>query len=97
MDPKEELEKRAIARLDGEDPSNRDLADGVKVIIGRLWTKEDLREFVQHEQAAFCANCTRVKGARVSLRERWAMGIITTLVGTLCAALGYYIKSGVAQ
>ena len=56
MDPREELEKQALARLDKPEPSNRDLADVLKVIINRLWSKDDLRDFVTKEHQAMCAN-----------------------------------------
>ena len=93
MDPKEELEKQALARLDKPEPSNRDLADVLKVIINRLWTKDDLRDFVTKEHQAMCANCTKTKPS-LSAWEKWLMGIVGTLVAAMCATVYYFIKAG---
>lgn len=90
MDPKEELEKQALARLDKPEPSNRDLADVLKVIINRLWSKDDLRDFVTKEHQAMCANCTKAKSG-FSTWEKWLMGLVGTLVTALCGML-YYTK-----
>jgi len=93
MDPKEELEKQALARLDKPEPSNRDLADVLKVIINRLWSKDDLRDFVTKEHQAMCANCTKSKPG-LSAWEKWLMGIVGTLVAALCTVIYYFTKTG---
>jgi len=93
MDPKEKLEEMALARLDSPEPSNRDLADALKVIINRLWSKEDLREFVSKEHQEMCANCDKGKLAP-GTREKWLMGLVGTLVAAVCAALYYFTKGG---
>ena len=93
MDPKEELEKQALARLDKPEPSNRDLADVLKVIINRLWSKDDLRDFVTKEHQAMCSNCTKAKPG-LSAWEKWLMGIAGTLVAALCAVVYYFTKTG---
>ena len=90
MDPKEKLEEMAIERLDSLEPSNRDLADALKVIINRLWSKDDLRDFVTKEHQAMCANCTKTKPAW----EKWLMGIVGTLVTALCGTVYYFVKTG---
>lgn len=92
MDPREKLEELALARLDSPDPSNRDLADALKVIINRLWTKEDLRNFVAMEHREMCANCTKVK-PRITAFDKWLMWIVGTIVTALCGAL-YYFTGG---
>ena len=94
MDPREELEKQALARLDKPEPSNRDLADVLKVIINRLWSKDDLRDFVTKEHQAMCANCTKTKPAGLTAWEKWLMGIVGTLVAALCAVVYYFTKTG---
>ena len=91
MDPREELEKQALARLDKPEPSNRDLADVLKVIINRLWSKDDLRDFVTKEHQEMCANCTKSKPG-FSTWEKWLMGLVGTLVTALCGALVYFMK-----
>lgn len=91
MDPREELEKQALARLDKPEPSNRDLADVLKVIINRLWSKDDLRDFVTNEHRALCANCTKSKPG-LSLWDKWMMGLVGTLIMALCGALCYFTK-----
>lgn len=93
MDPREELEKRTLARLDSPDPSNRDLADALKMIINRLWSKDDLRDFVSKEHQQMCAACTKVAPG-FSTWEKWLMGIVGTLVTALCGALCYLMKAG---
>ena len=94
MDPKEKLEEMAIERLDSLEPSNRDLADALKVIINRLWSKDDLRDFVTKEHQAMCANCTKTKPAGLTAWEKWLMGIVGTLVAALCAVVYYFTKTG---
>ena len=94
MDPREELEKQALARLDKPEPSNRDLADVLKVIINRLWSKDDLRDFVTKEHQEMCANCTKTKPAGLTAWEKWLMGIVGTLVAALCAVVYYFTKTG---
>ena len=94
MDPREELEKQALARLDKPEPSNRDLADVLKVIINRLWSKDDLRDFVTKEHQAMCANCTKTKQAGLTAWEKWLMGIVGTLVTALCGTVYYFVKTG---
>lgn len=93
MDPREKLEKMALARLDSPEPSNRDLADALKVIINRLWSKDDLRDFVTKEHQEMCANCTKT-GPGLSAWEKWMMGIVGTLVAALCAVIYYFTKTG---
>ena len=93
MDPKEKLEEMALERLDSPEPSNRDLADALKVIINRLWTKDDLRDFVSKEHQAMCANCDKSK-PKLSTWDKWLMGIVGTLVTALCGALYYFTKTG---
>jgi len=94
MDPKEKLEEMALERLDSPEPSNRDLADALKVIINRLWTKDDLRNFVSQEHQAMCANCDKAKKHGLTLWDKWAMGLVGTLVTALCGALYYFTKVG---
>ena len=94
MDPKEKLEEMAIERLDSLEPSNRDLADALKVIINRLWSKDDLRDFVTKEHQTMCANCTKTKPAGLTAWEKWLMGIVGTLVAALCAVVYYFTKTG---
>ena len=93
MDPKEKLEEMALERLDSPEPSNRDLADALKVIIHRLWSKDDLRDFVNKEHQAMCANCTKAKPS-MSAWEKWLMGIVGTLVPVLCGVIYYFMKGG---
>ena len=93
MDPREKLEEMALARLDSPEPSNRDLADALKVIINRLWSKDDLRDFVTKEHQEMCANCTKT-GPGLSASTPLAMGIVGTLVAALCAVIYYFTKTG---
>ena len=94
IEPKDELDRRTIERLDRPEPTNRDLADGLKLVLNRLWSKEDLRDFVQREQAIICEHCEKVKQAGLSSREKWFMGVTGTLIATLCGVIGYFIKAG---
>ena len=91
MDPKEKLEEMAIVRLDSPDPSNRDLADAVKVIINRLWSREELRDFVVKEHQEKCANCTKAKPG-LSVWDKWLMGLVGTIITALCGSLCYFTK-----
>ena len=91
MDPREKLEEMAISRLDEPEPSNRAIADALKVIINRLWTKDDLRDFVVREHQEMCANCTKAR-PRLTPWEKWLMGVTGTLIAALCGVLYYFTK-----
>ena len=57
MEPKDQLERQAIERLDGKNPSIKDVADAVKVIYWRLWSKDDLDEIIADKHRELCEQC----------------------------------------
>ena len=98
MDPKEYLEKKTLDRLDAADPSNKDLADALKMIYGRLWSKDELTALIVQTHHALCSKCDKVQTCKgtatiAGIDAKWACGLITTLVSAVCAALAYFIKT----
>ena len=57
MEPKDQLERQAIERLDGKNPSIKNVADAVKVIYWRLWSKDDLDEIIADKHRELCEQC----------------------------------------
>lgn len=95
LEPKEYLERKTLDRLDAPDPSNKDLADALKMIYGRLWSKDELTALIVQTHHALCSKCDKVQTCRTvgGVDVKWACGIISTLVGAVCAALAYFIKT----
>lgn len=56
-EPKDILDENVIERLNAEDPTNRDIAEGLKLVIRMLWSEERLREVVREEHRQLCESC----------------------------------------
>lgn len=59
LEPKEFLEKRTLERLDSNDPTMQDLANGIKMLLARLWTKEELDAQIIATHNRLCMSCPR--------------------------------------
>lgn len=84
---KEKAESEIVARLVGDDPSNRHIAEGVLLILEKMWSEERLAEFIDARHNALCKECSR---ARLSKKVIAAFGALGT---GLITALGALFKS----
>lgn len=51
------LDEKTIDGLNAEEPSTRALADGIKLILRKLWSREDLEELIDKRHNQLCENC----------------------------------------
>lgn len=56
-EPKDILDENVIERLNAANPTNRDIAEGLKLVIRMLWSKEQLEEYIDTLLDEKCANC----------------------------------------
>ena len=64
--PKDILDENVIERLNAANPTNRDIAEGLKLVIRMLWSKEQLEEYIESKLEEKCANCElRTQGAQL--------------------------------
>lgn len=56
-EPKDILEEGIISRLNGDNPSNRDIAEGVKYVIMKLWSEEQLNSIIDRRHKELCERC----------------------------------------
>ena len=56
-EPKDILDENVIERLNAANPTNRDIAEGLKLVIRMLWSKEQLEEYIEKKLEEKCANC----------------------------------------
>ena len=56
-EPKDILDENVIERLNAANPTNRDIAEGLKLVIRMLWSKEQLEEYIERKLEEKCANC----------------------------------------
>ena len=56
-EPKDILEEGIIGRLNGENPSNRDIAEGVKYVIMKLWSEDQLNDIIDRRHKELCEHC----------------------------------------
>lgn len=53
----EYLDEKTLDRLNADEPSNRDLADGIKLILRKLWSEDDIKELITERHKELCAEC----------------------------------------
>lgn len=56
-EPKDILEEGIIGRLNGKNPSIRDIAEGVKFVIMKLWSEEQLNSIIDRRHREMCEQC----------------------------------------
>ena len=88
-DLKKEHERNVIARLDAPDPTNRDLAGVLKLMLEKMWDEKRLAEFVTAQHNALCTHC-QARGGRVSWKL--ASGLIA-LATSLAGTVAYLVRA----
>ena len=53
----EYLDEKTLDRLNTDEPSNRDLADGIKLILRKLWSEDDITALIDERHKELCAEC----------------------------------------
>lgn len=89
MEAKEIIEQQTLARLDKEEPTAKDLADGIKLLAGKMWSKEEMTAFIDARHNALCASCKHYK-PKAEAKEDAPETItakLVAIVGGACAAL----------
>lgn len=51
------LDEKTLDGLNKDEPSNRELADGLKLILRKLWSKEELDEMIENKHRELCEHC----------------------------------------
>ena len=51
------LDERTLDGLNKDEPSNRELADGIKLILRKLWSEDDMNGLIDRRHWELCENC----------------------------------------
>ena len=51
------LDEKTLDGLNKDEPSNRELADGIKLILRKLWSEEDMNQLIERKHKELCENC----------------------------------------
>lgn len=51
------LDEKTLDGLNKDEPSNRELADGLKLILRKLWSREELDEIIENKHRELCEHC----------------------------------------
>lgn len=51
------LDEKTLDGLNKDEPSNRELADGLKLIIRKLWSREELDDIIAEKHRELCEHC----------------------------------------
>lgn len=87
MEPKEYIERQTLDRLSAENPSTKDLGDGIRMLYSRLWSKEELTNLIAQTHHRLCAKCTKNDD------RGWYQKVIWALITAGCTALAYFCKN----
>lgn len=101
MEPKEYLEQQTLSRLAADNPSIKDVAEGVKMIYSRLWSKDEITALIVQTHTALCVECPHVKKQGIKdfqytdakEDKKWYQKVIWLLLTTAGAVVGYFIKN----
>lgn len=91
---KHEMERQIIAKLDKEDPTNKDLGQVLGLIVEKMWSEERLANYIKTIHSAECASCKKAGSVKWYKRIIYAL---VGLVGTLVGLVKYYAGMGAAQ
>lgn len=87
VEAKDYLDQQTINRLDADEPSTKDIADGVKLLIRKMWSKEELGEFVEKKHDELCKRCPlRVQSGGNGDRDGISLKLVA-IIGSLCGAI----------
>lgn len=88
MEPKDIIDQQTLARLDKPHPTSKDLADGIKMIAGKLWSKDEMTDFIDSRHAELCARCPRFVVHPPSQSQSDTLTVkLVAIVGSTSAAL----------
>lgn len=82
---KDENEREIVHSLCKEDPSIKDVAMAVRLIITKMWSEDRMEAFVESRHNELCKSCPRAANQKAGWK------LVTSLVatiGTLGTALG---------
>ena len=51
------LDEKTLDGLNKDEPSNRELADGIKLILRKLWSEDDMNQLIDKRHRELCENC----------------------------------------
>ena len=51
------LDEKTLDGLNKDEPSNRELADGIKLILRKLWSEEDMKQLIERKHKGLCEHC----------------------------------------
>ena len=51
------LDEKTLDGLNKDEPSNRELADGIKLILRKLWSEEDMNQLIERKHKELCELC----------------------------------------
>ena len=51
------LDEKTLDGLNKDEPSNRELAEGIKLILRKLWSEEDINSLIDKRHKALCDEC----------------------------------------
>lgn len=57
MNFEDEMDRETLKRLQEAEPTNAALADGIQMILRRLWPQEELERLIEGKHRALCAAC----------------------------------------
>lgn len=93
-EPKEMLERETIERLGKPEPTLKDLADNMKLLYNKIWSKEELEEYIKAVHVQLCENCTR--GQRIVGKRGYvgyALLVLYVLAQLIAAKLGFSLPA----
>lgn len=51
------LDEKTLDGLNKDEPSNRELADGIKLILRKLWSEDDMNQLIERKHKELCEHC----------------------------------------
>lgn len=82
---KDENEREIVHSLCKEDPSIKDVAMAVRLIITKMWSEDRMEAFVESRHNELCKNCPRAQNQKAGWK---LVTSLTATIGTLGTALG---------
>lgn len=94
MEPKDIIDRQTLERLNKPNPSSKDLADGIKLIASKLWSKDEMTDFIDSRHAELCSRCPRFAvpaaqpaGDAITVKLVAIVGSISSVLATIATAL----------